>query len=211
MIRVLVADDQELIRSALTTVVDVSDDLELVDAVPDGESAVRTCLERQVDVVLMDIRMGALDGIEASAEIRRHRPETRILILTTFDLDEYLFRAIGAGAGGFLTKDTPGTEIAAAVREVHAGRSVVSPRATRSLVDRIAGTSRPHASASVRLSERERDVLGLLARGYSNAEIGRELFVAESTVKTHVGSLIRKVGVRDRLHVVVWAYENGMV
>ncbi|MDN5896700.1 MAG: response regulator transcription factor [Nocardioides sp.] len=211
MIRVLVADDQELIRSALATVVDVSEGLSLVATVPSGEDAVRACLEHMVDVVLMDIRMGGMDGIEASAEIRRLRPATRVLILTTFDLDEYLFRALGAGAGGFLTKDTPGAEVAEAVREVYAGRSVVSPRATRALIQRIAGATPPADGQQVDFTEREREVLTLLARGSSNAEIGRELFVAESTVKTHVGSLLRKLGVRDRLHIVVWAYQHGMI
>jgi DNA-binding NarL/FixJ family response regulator len=151
-----------------------------------------------------------MDGIEACAAIRRTCPDTRALILTTFDLDEYLFRAIAAGAGGFLTKSTPGTEIAAAIREVHAGHSVVSPRATRALVDRIAGRA-TGGQPTVPFSEREGEVLALLARGMSNAEIGAELFLAESTVKTHIGSLIRKIGVRDRLHIVVWAYQNGML
>ncbi|RKS68344.1 LuxR family two component transcriptional regulator [Actinomadura pelletieri DSM 43383] len=210
MIRVLIADDQELMRSALETVIDVQDDMELVGSVPNGEAAVAMCVERRVDVALMDIRMGALDGIEASAQIRRLRPETRVLILTTFDLDENLFRAVAAGAGGFLTKDTPGSEVAAAIREVHAGRSVVSPRATRALIDKIAGRGSGEGAA-VAFSEREREVLALLARGFSNAEIADELFIAESTVKTHVGSLIRKIGVRDRLHIVVWAYQNGVI
>lgn len=210
VIRVLVADDQELMRSALETVIDVQDDQRLVAAVGSGDDAVRRTLEIAVDVVLMDIRMGRMDGIEACAEIRRHRPGTNVLMLTTFDLDEYLFRAIAAGACGFLTKDTPSTDIAAAIRDAAAGRSVVSPRATRVLIDRIARVAPDTAAVAADLTERERDVLALLARGFSNAEIARELFVAESTVKTHVGSLTRKVGVRDRLHVVVWAYQNGI-
>ncbi|MGH3352686.1 MAG: response regulator transcription factor [Nocardioides sp.] len=211
LIRVLVADDQELIRSALATVVGTQEDLDLVGTVPSGEDAVQACLEHRVDVVLMDIRMGSLDGIGACTEIRRLRPETRVLILTTFDLDDYLFGALAAGAGGFLTKDTPGLEVAAAIREVYAGRSVVSPRATRALIDQIAHKVPRNEIAALEFSTREREVMELLARGLSNAEIGQELFVAESTVKTHVGSLIRKLGVRDRLHVVVWAYQNGAI
>ncbi len=210
VIRVLVADDQELMRSALETVIDVADDLRLVGSAATGQDAVRLVHEASVDVVLMDIRMARMDGIEACAEIRRRRPDTRVLILTTFDLDEYLFRSIAAGAAGFLTKDTPGVEVADAIREVHAGRSIVSPRATRALIDRIARARPDAAMVAAELSPRERDVLALLGRGFSNAEIARELFVAESTVKTHVSSLTRKVGARDRLHVVVWAYRSGI-
>ncbi|CAM3557361.1 response regulator transcription factor [Occultella aeris] len=210
LIRVLIADDQELMRHALEAVIGVQDDQEVVGSVGSGEDAVRTALETNVDVVLMDIRMGQLDGIAACAEIRRHRPQCRVLILTTFDLDEYLFRSVAAGASGFLTKDTPSADVAAAVREVHAGRSMVSPRATRALIDRIARVAPDAAGVAAALTDRERDVLALLARGFSNAEIARELFVAESTVKSHIGSLTRKVGVRDRLHVVVWAYQNGI-
>ncbi|WP_154794429.1 response regulator [Occultella kanbiaonis] len=210
VIRVLIADDQELMRRALEAVIGVQDDQEVVGSVGSGEAAVRTALETDVDVVLMDIRMGQLDGIAACAEIRRHRPRSRVLILTTFDLDEYLFRSVAAGASGFLTKDTPSVDVAAAVREVHAGRSMVSPRATRALIDRIARVAPGAVGVAAALTDRERDVLALLARGFSNAEIARELFVAESTVKSHVGSLTRKVGVRDRLHVVVWAYQNGI-
>ncbi|ACQ80076.1 two component transcriptional regulator, LuxR family [Beutenbergia cavernae DSM 12333] len=210
VIRVLVADDQELMRSALGTVIDVQPDMRLVGSVPSGEDAVREALAVSVDVALLDIRMARMDGIEACAEIRRHRPDTRVLMLTTFDLDEYLFRSVAAGASGFLTKDTPGADVAGAIREVHSGRSVVSPRATRALIDRIARAAPDAAAVAADLSPRERDVLALLARGFSNAEIARELFVAESTVKTHVSSLTRKVGVRDRLHVVVWAYRNGI-
>jgi DNA-binding NarL/FixJ family response regulator len=210
VIRVLIADDQELMRRALEAVIGVQDDQEVVGSVGSGEDAVRTALETNVDVVLMDIRMGQLDGIAACAQIRRHRPQSRVLILTTFDLDEYLFRSVAAGASGFLTKDTPSAAVAAAVREVHAGRSMVSPRATRALIDRIARVAPDAAGVAAALTDRERDVLALLARGFSNAEIARELFIAESTVKTHVGTLTRKVGVRDRLHVVVWAYQNGI-
>lgn len=210
MIRVLIADDQELMRSALETVIDVQDDQRLVGSVGSGESAVQRALEVTVDVALIDIRMGRMDGIEACSEIRRHRPNTRVLILTTFDLDEYLFSSVAAGAAGFLTKDTPSADIAAAIREVHAGRSVVSPRATKALIDRIARAAPEAAAVAADLTGRERDVLALLARGFSNAEIARELFVAESTVKTHIGSMTRKIGVRDRLHIVVWAYRNGI-
>lgn len=210
VIRVLVADDQQLMRSALETVIELAPDLRLVGSVATGEDAVRTALEKSVDVVLMDIRMARMDGIEACAEIRRHRRDTRVLILTTFDLDEYLFRSVAAGAAGFLTKDTPAADLADAIREVHADHSVVSPRATRALINRIAHAAPDAEAVATDLSPRERDVLALLARGFSNAEIAQELFIAESTVKTHVGSLTRKVGVRDRLHVVVWAYQNGI-
>lgn len=214
-IRVLIADDQELIRSAIETVIGIQDDMVVVASVADGPEAVQEALKRQVDVALLDIRMDRMDGIAASAEIRRHAARTRTLILTTFDRDDYLFRSLAAGARGFLTKDTPSTEIMEAIRQVHAGRSVVSPRATRALVDRIAGRPIPGGGAdpltALNVSAREREILGLLARGLSNAEIADELVVAESTVKTHIGSLIRKIGVRDRLHVVVWAYQNGVI
>ncbi|WP_067429813.1 response regulator transcription factor [Nocardioides jensenii] len=214
-IKVLVADDQELIRSALETVIDLQDDMEVVASVADGDEAITQALARRVDVALLDIRMGATDGITASSRIRRHRGGVRTLILTTYDEDDYLFRSLAAGAAGFLTKDTPATEIVAAIRQVHAGRSVVSPRATRALVDEVAARVPlgPGGDPLERhgLTAREREVLALLARGFSNAEIAGVLYVAESTVKTHVGSLIRKLGVRDRLHIVVWAYQHGAV
>lgn len=214
-IKVLVADDQELIRSALETVIGLQDDMEVVASVADGEEAIAQSLARRVDVAVLDIRMGVTDGITASSRIRRLSADVRTLILTTFDRDDYLFRSLAAGAAGFLTKDTPGVDIVAAIREVHAGRSVVSPRATRALIDGIASrlplAHGDNPARSRGLSEREREVMALLARGFSNAEIAGELFVAESTVKTHVGSLIRKLGVRDRLHIVVWAYRNGAV
>lgn len=214
-IRVLIADDQELIRSALETSIGLQDDMEVVASVADGDEAVTQSLARNVDVALLDIRMGVMDGITASSRIRRLRGDVRTLILTTYDEDDHLFRALAAGAAGFLTKDTPAAEIVAAIREVHAGRSVVSPRATRALIDEVSSRT-PRAigddpAQSRGLSAREQEVLALLARGFSNAEIASELFVAESTVKTHVGSMIRKLGVRDRLHVVVWAYQHGAV
>ncbi|MDA3624469.1 response regulator transcription factor [Saccharopolyspora oryzae] len=211
-IRVVVADDQQLIRSALTTVLGLHDDLTCVAEVSTGREALAVCRASRVDVVLMDIRMPDLDGIAATELITAELPGTRVLVLTTFDLDENLFAALRAGASGFLTKDTPGEEVVAAVRTVHEGHSIVSPRATRSLLE-LARTSAPQPPEPgwEALTGRERDVLVELARGSSNVEIGAALHLAETTVKTHVGSILRKLGVRDRLHAVIWAYENGVV
>ncbi|TDD51123.1 response regulator transcription factor [Saccharopolyspora elongata] len=210
-IRVVVADDQQLIRSALTTVIGLHDDLECVAEASTGREAVEACRAHRVDVVLMDIRMPGLDGIAATGLITGGVPGTRVLVLTTFDLDENLFAVLRAGASGFLTKDTPGEDVVEAVRTVHKGHSIVSPRATGSLLElarRAAPRHRPEWEA---LTGRERDVLVSLARGSSNAEIGAELHLAETTVKTHVGAILRKLAVRDRLHAVIWAYENGVV
>ncbi|MEV4646522.1 response regulator transcription factor [Saccharopolyspora sp. NPDC049357] len=211
-IRVVVADDQELIRSALGIVLGLHEDIEVVAEVDSGSAAVEACRRHRVDVVLMDIRMPGMDGIAATELISAEQPETRVLILTTFDLDENLFAALRAGAGGFLTKDTPGEEVAAAVREVHKGHSIVSPRATRTLLE-VARRAAPRGPDPRwdSLTGRERDVLAALARGSSNAEIGAELHLAETTVKTHVAAILRKLDVRDRLHAVIWAYDNGVV
>lgn len=211
-IRVVVADDQPLIRSALTTVLGLHEDLECVAEVATGREAVEACRAHRVDVVLMDIRMPGMDGIAATELITAGAPGTRVLILTTFDLDENLFAALRAGASGFLTKDTPGEDVVDAVRTVHKGHSIVSPRATGSLLELARRSSpRPKGPGWEALTGRERDVLVSLARGSSNAEIGAELHLAETTVKTHVGSILRKLAVRDRLHAVIWAYENGVV
>ncbi|WP_406689155.1 response regulator transcription factor [Saccharopolyspora sp. ID03-671] len=211
-IRVVVADDQELIRSALGIMLGTHDDVEVVAEVGSGAAAVEVCRSHRVDVVLMDIRMPGMDGIAATEVISGEHPDTRVLILTTFDLDENLFAALRAGAGGFLTKDTPGEDIAEAVREVHRGHAIVSPRATRSLLEvaRRAAPREPDPRWES-LTGRERDVLAVMARGSSNAEIGAELHLAETTVKTHVAAILRKLEVRDRLHAVIWAYDTGVV
>ncbi|MEV0700359.1 response regulator transcription factor [Saccharopolyspora sp. NPDC050389] len=210
-IRVVVADDQQLIRSALTTVLGLHDDLECVAEASTGREAVEACRAHRVDVVLMDIRMPGLDGIAATELITGEVPGTRVLVLTTFDLDENLFAALRAGASGFLTKDTPGEDVVEAVRTVHDGHSIVSPRATGSLLELARRAAPRHGPEWAALTGRERDVLVSLARGSSNAEIGAELHLAETTVKTHVGGILRKLAVRDRLHAVIWAYENGVV
>ncbi|WP_343234310.1 response regulator transcription factor [Microbacterium salsuginis] len=212
-IRVLLADDQELLRDALATVLGAEHDIEVVATAADGAAAVAGVRAHQVDVVLMDIRMPGMDGIRATAEVLRASPRTRVLVLTTFDIDEYVFAAVQAGASGFLTKDARPAALAEAIRSVAAGDAAVSPRATATLLGHV----RQRASAASgraaldALSPRERDVMRQLARGASNAEIGRDLYLTENTVKTHVKAILAKLGLADRIQVVIWAYEHGIV
>ena len=213
-IRVLLADDQELVRDGFATILDLQDDLEVVGSVADGVAAVSAVRSLAPDVVLMDVRMPAMDGIEATRRIVAGSPSPpRVLVLTTFDLDEYVFAALQAGASGFLLKDTPRAGLLAAVRAVAAGDVLLSPVVTRRLVERYA--RRPAASTAEQawggLSPRERDVAELIARGLSNAEIAAELVVSEATVKSHVAHVLTKTGLRDRVQVVVRAYETGLV
>lgn len=214
-IRVLLVDDQELIRLGFRMVIEAEDDLVVVGEASDGRSAIAQNAALRPDVVLMDVRMPGLDGIAATEAIVREHPSTRVLVWTTFDLDEYAFGAIGAGASGFLLKDAHRHEMLGAIRAVHRGDAALSPRITRVLLDRVgAGVQErtPAASAAVEsLTERERDVFLALARGLSNAEIGEELYVSESTVKTHVGRVLAKLGARDRVHAVILAFRLGLV
>jgi DNA-binding NarL/FixJ family response regulator len=213
-IRVLLADDQELVRDGFATILDLQDDLEVVGSVPDGVAAVSAARSLAPDVVLMDVRMPVMDGIEATRRIVACSPTPpRVLVLTTFDLDEYVFAALQSGASGFLLKDTPRAGLLAAVRAVAAGDVLLSPVVTRRLVERFA--RRPAAgSAEVAwrgLTPRERDIAVLVARGLSNSEIAAQLVVSEATVKSHVAHVLTKSGLRDRVQVVVRAYETGLV
>ena len=217
MIRVLLADDQALIRMGFRMVLDAEADIEVVGEAADGAAAITQAKALNPDVVLMDIRMPGVNGIEATAEITRTL-DTKVLILTTFDLDEYAFGGLRAGASGFLLKDTRPAELIEAIRTVASGEAVVSPRITRRMLEMFAGQLPSGATASgqvdpriASLTPRETEILCLVARGMSNAEIAAELVVSATTVKTHVGSVLAKRGVRDRVQAVVVAYETGLV
>jgi DNA-binding NarL/FixJ family response regulator len=215
MIRVLLADDHELMRNGLRGMLDAQDDMEVVGEAQDGAQAVDEAIRLHPDVVIMDIRMPRLDGIEATRRLTAqggHAP--RVLVLTTFDLDEYVYEALRAGAAGFMLKDAPPRQLAEAVRTVAAGDSLLAPAVTKRLIERY--VSRPPADAVRRerfaeLTQRELEVLRLLTRGLSNVEIGERLFLSEATVKTHVTRVLSKLGVRDRVQAVVVAYESGLV
>jgi DNA-binding NarL/FixJ family response regulator len=213
MIRVLLADDQELVRSGFRLILELADGIEIVGEAADGREAVRMAKELQPDVVLMDVRMPELDGIEATRRLRHAGVDARVLVLTTFDLDEYVYAAVRAGASGFLLKDAPREQLVTAVRTVARGEALLAPAITQRLIERF--VARPPleeaAPALAELSARELEVLHLLARGLSNAEIAAELIVGESTVKTHVARILRKLDLRDRVQAVVFAYETGLV
>ena len=226
-IRVVLADDQALLRKGFRMILEAEEDMEIVGEAPDGADAVRLVELYRPDVVLMDVRMPVLDGIEATRAIAASSAgtETRVLILTTFDLDEYAFSALRAGASGFLLKDVPPVELIAAIRTVARGDAVVSPRITRRLLEEYAATL-PDLSAGggadgsagadehpalASLTEREREVLLAVADGLSNAEIAQRLYVSEATVKSHVGRLLAKLGLRDRVQAVVFAFQSGLV
>jgi DNA-binding NarL/FixJ family response regulator len=213
VIRVLLADDQELVRSGFRLILELAEGIEIVGEAADGREAVRLAKELQPDVVLMDVRMPELDGIEATRRLRQAGVDARVLVLTTFDLDEYVYAAVRAGASGFLLKDAPREQLVTAVRTVARGEALLAPAITQRLIERF--VARPPASevapALTELSARELEVLHLVARGLSNAEIAAELVVGEATVKTHVAHILRKLGVRDRVQAVVLAYETGLV
>nr|NLD40264.1 response regulator transcription factor [Actinomycetales bacterium] len=216
-ITVLLADDQALLRMGFRLVLEAEDDLEVIGEAADGATAVKMVGALHPDVVLMDVRMPGMNGIEATYEIVRDHPETRVLILTTFDLDEYAFAGLRAGASGFLLKDTKPADLISAIRTVATGDAVVSGRVTRTLLEMF-GPQLPDGEEELvthqllgTLTAREREVLALVARGMSNVEIAEELFVSETTVKTHVGNLLSKLGLRDRVQAVVFAYEKGIV
>ena len=210
MIRVLVADDQPLVRSGFRMVIDERDDLELVGEAGDGEEVIELARELDPDVILMDVRMPKLDGVEATRRLVAAETRARILVLTTFDLDEYIYAAIQAGASGFLLKDVEPAELVDAIRVVAAGNSLFGPAATERLVARFA-QPQPSGKALDDLTEREQEILRLLATGLSNAELAQQLFLSETTVKTHVSSILRKLGVRDRVQAVIAAYDAGLV
>ena len=217
-IRVVLADDQSLVRTGFRMILAEAPDMEVVGEAVDGEEAVEVVGSTQPDVVLMDVRMPKVDGVEATRRIREaagEGPGPRILILTTFDLDEYVFAGIQAGASGFLLKDALAADLLSGIRSVAAGDSVVAPSATRRLLERfvdiLPAGGRENPTVLDVLTSREREVLGLVARGLSNAEIAARLYLSEGTVKTHVGRVLAKLGVRDRVQAVVVSYETGLV
>jgi DNA-binding NarL/FixJ family response regulator len=207
---VLVVDDQELVRAGLCTVLDRHEGIEVVGDAADGRAAIDEARRLSPDVVLMDVRMPRLDGIAATREITAEGVSPRVLVLTTFDLDEYVYEALCAGASGFLLKDTPPARLAEAIRSVGDGDALLAPQITRRLVERFAAP-RPEAPTALgELTEREVDVLRLIARGLTNAEIADELVVSLATVKTHVGRILMKLSLRDRVQAVILAYETGI-
>ena len=220
MTTVLLVDDQSLLRMGMRLVLDAADGLDVVGEAGDGEAALTQVAALDPDVVLMDVRMPGMNGIEATARIVAEHPRSRVLILTTFDLDEYAFEGLRAGASGFLLKDAPPAELVQAIRSVASGDAVVSPRITRRMLDlfadRMPETASPPEQPRVdprleSLTPREEEVLRAVAEGLSNLEIAERLVVSETTVKTHVGRVLAKLGVRDRVQAVVWAYETGLV
>jgi DNA-binding NarL/FixJ family response regulator len=214
-VRVVVADDQDLVRTGLAMILDAQPDLDVVGVAADGRQAVAVAGRTAPDVVLMDVRMPVLDGVAATREILAARPATHVLVLTTFDLDEYVLGALRAGASGFLVKDAPRASLLAAVRAVATGDVLLSPDVTRRLVTtHLNGRVERSTEASralARLTPRELEVLRLIAAGRSNAELAGELYLAETTVKTHVGRLLDKLGARDRVQLVVLAHRWGVV
>jgi DNA-binding NarL/FixJ family response regulator len=214
VIRVLLADDQALVRGGFRVILESQPDIAVVGEAADGAEAIELARLHKPDVVLMDVRMPRLDGIEATRRLLAGETRTRILILTTFDLDEFVYEAMRAGASGFLLKNSPPAQLAEAVRVVAAGDALLSPEITRRLIADYVRRPRPGAGVPATMAEltsRELDVLGLIARGRSNAEIAGALFLSEATVKTHVTRVLSKLGVRDRVQAVVFAYEAGLV
>ena len=215
MIRIVLVDDQELVRTGFRMVLDAQPDMTVVGEAADGLAAVEFARAHSADVMVMDARMPRMDGVAATRQIRQAGDRPRVLMLTTFDLDEYAFAALKAGASGFLLKDVPPEELLFAIRAVHSGDAVVAPSTTKRLLDRFApmlpAGDAQAASELAELTERERQVLVLVAQGLSNAELAQRLFVSEATVKTHVGRVLAKLGLRDRVQAVVFAYETGLV
>jgi DNA-binding NarL/FixJ family response regulator len=210
--RVLVADDQSMVRAGFRMLLAGEDDIEVVAEASNGLEAIEKAARYDPTVILMDIRMPELDGLEATRRILAEDRGARILILTTFDLDEYVYEALRAGASGFVLKDDSPEQLIAAIRTVAAGDALLSPTVTRRVIQKFAGMPRPASPPELgELSEREREVFRLMARGLSNAEIGQELFISETTVKTHVTHILSKLGLRDRVQAVVLAYQSGLL
>jgi DNA-binding NarL/FixJ family response regulator len=212
-VRVLIADDQSLVRAGFRLVLSSHDDIDVVGEASNGREAVHGTVRLRPDVVLMDIRMPELDGIAATREITAAHP-ARVLVLTTYDLDEYVYDALQAGASGFLLKDTPPAQLVAGIRAVADGEALLAPTVTRRLIEefaRIGPANRARPAALDELTPREIDVLRLLARGMSNAEIAATLVLGDTTIKTHVTHVLGKLGLRDRVQAVVLAYESGLV
>jgi DNA-binding NarL/FixJ family response regulator len=214
-IRVFLVDDQELVRAGCVMVIQAQDDMAVVGEAADGAQALTRLAVTTADVVLMDIRMPRIDGVTATRELlARTGPQPKVLVLTTFDLDEYAFAALRAGASGFLVKDAPAEEMLAAIRTVHRGDAVIAPSTTRRLLDHVAPdlpVPAPGPDPLEALTGREREVLLHVARGASNAEIAARLFLAEGTVKIHVGRILAKLDLRDRVQAVIWAYEHRLI
>lgn len=223
-IRLFLVDDQELVRAGFRMVLDAQSDMTVVGEAGDGAAAVDAIGATRPDVVLMDIRMPRLDGVEATRRLQERDDPARVLVLTTFDLDEYVYAALKAGASGFLLKDAGPAELLAAIRAVHAGDAAMAPSTTRRMLERFvpdlpdagaenaAAVQRRAATARLApLTDREREVLEAVGRGLTNSEIAAELFLAEATVKTHIGRVLHKLGLRDRVHMVITAYETGLV
>ncbi|GGP76799.1 response regulator [Streptomyces sp. L500] len=215
-IRVLLVDDQVLLRTGFRMVLAAQPDMEVVAEAGDGVEALKALEGTEVDVILMDVRMPHMDGVEATRRICLGENPPKVLILTTFDLDEYAFSALKAGASGFMLKDVPPAELLGAIRAVHSGDAVVAPSTTRRLLDRFtpmlpSAGPEPTSAEISRLTDREREVMLLVAQGLSNGEIAARLVLSEATVKTHVGRILTKLGLRDRVQVVVMAYETGLV
>ena len=211
MINVLIADDQAMIRSGLRLILETEDDIVVVAEADNGEEAVRLAGRERPDVVLMDVRMPVMDGLEATRRITTRHTGTRVIVLTTFDVDDYVYGALRAGASGFLLKDAEGDQLVEAIRVIASGDAIIAPSVTRRLIAEFA--ERPQAGPVTGLDEltdRELDVLRLVARGLSNSEIAEDLYVSETTVKTHVSHILSKLHLRDRVQAVVYAYESGL-
>jgi DNA-binding NarL/FixJ family response regulator len=212
-VRVLIADDQALVRSGFRMIVESRDDLEVVGEAENGEEAVQLARELDPDVILLDVRMPGVDGIEATRRIVDSGSDARILVLTTFDLDEYVYGAIRAGASGFLLKDVRPSDLVDAIRLVANGNALLGPTVTQRLLERFSDSHgrQPRDHTAIKeFTEREREIFQLLTAGLSNAEIADRLFLSETTVKTHVSNILRKLGVRDRVQAVIVAYESGI-
>ncbi|WP_168626868.1 response regulator transcription factor [Cryobacterium sp. BB307] len=211
----MLVDDQDLLRMGLAMVLQNEEDITVAGEAADGFTAVERALELRPDVILMDVRMPSLDGIEATRRIIAEMPDARVIVLTTFDLDEYAFGGLNAGASGFLLKDAPAAELVAAIRAVYSGEAIVSPRITRRMLDLYSGklpeTGGQGSGKLDLLTDREREVLIAIGRGLSNPEIASELFLSESTVKTHVGRILQKLELRDRVQAVILAFREGLV
>jgi DNA-binding NarL/FixJ family response regulator len=214
-IRLMIVDDQDLVRAGFRMILESEPDIDVVAEASDGDEAIDLAQRYTIDVALMDIRMKRVDGIEATKRIVELRPTTYVLILTTFDLNEYVYEALRAGASGFLLKDAPPEQLVEAIRTVASGDALLAPAITRRVIEAYTSRPMPRENAAppelAALTPREIEVLRLIARGRSNAEIAKELFLGETTVKTHVARILQKLGVRDRVQAVVVAYETGLV